>query len=82
MPISNSEYQKEYYKNHKNELLTRLKQKFICDVCGGSYSYVSKNRHNESAKHQKKLNSNIQIDEESKNMIEALKQKGLHFIIT
>ena len=74
--MENKIYQKEYYQANKEKLLDRLKQKTICNICGGSYSYVSKNRHMESEKHKKKLNNVNNIDEDSKNMIETLRQKG------
>jgi hypothetical protein len=54
--FNNIEYQKEYYKKNKDKLLTKLKEKTKCELCGGSYSYVSKNRHNNSEKHKKKIN--------------------------
>jgi hypothetical protein len=49
--FNNIEYQKEYYKKNKDNILTKLKEKTKCDICGGSYSYVSKNRHNNTNKH-------------------------------
>lgn len=69
--FNNSEYQKEYYKNNKNELLERLKKKTKCDLCGGSYSYVGRNRHNLSNKHIRSLNKNenISLDDEMMNKV-------------
>lgn len=71
--FNNIEYQKEYYKNNKNDLLNRLKQKTICETCGGSYSYVGKNRHNLSNKHIRSLNKNDNINYDSE-LIEKVKQ--------
>ena len=51
--FNNIEYQKKYYQDNKNKLLDKLKQKSKCEICNGSYSYVSKNRHLQSAKHKK-----------------------------
>jgi hypothetical protein len=51
--FNNVEYQKKYYQDNKEKLLEKLKQKSKCDLCGGSYSYVSKNRHLQSVKHKK-----------------------------
>ena len=49
--FNNIEYQKEYYKKNKDKLLTKLKEKSKCEICGGSFSYVSKNRHIKTNKH-------------------------------
>ena len=54
--FNNVEYQKKYYQDYKDKLLERLKQKSKCEICNGSYSYVSKNRHLQSAKHKKFIN--------------------------
>ncbi len=53
--FNNIEYQKKYYQKNKDKLLVKLKEKSICELCGGSYSYVSKNRHLNSEKHKRKL---------------------------
>jgi hypothetical protein len=55
--FNNIDYQKEYYQKNKDKLLTKLKEKTVC-VCGGSYSYVTKNRHYNSGKHKKYVANN------------------------
>ena len=41
------EYSKEYYENHKEQ----FKKKTICEVCGGKYTFKSKNTHLKTNKH-------------------------------
>jgi hypothetical protein len=71
--FNNIEYQKEYYKNNKNKLLEKLKNKSKCDLCGGSYSYVGRNRHNLSNKHIRSLNKNENISSDD-DLMNKVKQ--------
>lgn len=43
---------KKYYDNFKNKNGQRLKEKFICDLCGGSYTYFNKSHHFKTKRHQ------------------------------
>jgi len=43
---------KKYYDNFKNKNGQRLKEKFICDICGGSYTYFNKSHHSKTKRHQ------------------------------
>jgi len=56
--FDNIEYQKKYYQKNKDKLLEKLKEKTKCEICNGSYSYVSKNRHLNSEKHKRFVLSN------------------------
>ena len=56
--FNNIEYQKIYYQKNKDKLLEKLKEKSKCEICNGSYSYVSKNRHLNSEKHKRFVLSN------------------------
>jgi len=56
--FNNIEYQKKYYLKNKDKLLVKLKEKSKCEICNGSFSYVSKNRHLNSEKHKRKILSN------------------------
>ncbi len=35
----------EHYKEHKEEILTRAKQIFTCEICNGQYDYSHKSTH-------------------------------------
>ena len=56
--FNNIVYQKIYYQKNKDKLLEKLKEKSKCEICNGSYSYVSKNRHLNSEKHKRFVLSN------------------------
>jgi len=79
--FNNIEYQKEYYKNNKNELLEKLKKKSKCELCGGSYSYVGRNRHNLSNKHIRAINKDVNISSINVDLDNDLLNKVKQFII-
>jgi len=45
--IDRNEYYKKYYEKNKN----KRTKKFICDMCGGSYSLHNKATHEKTKKH-------------------------------
>lgn len=47
----NDEYQQKY----REENTDKLNEKFVCDVCGGAYSYKNKAKHQKTKKHIKKV---------------------------
>jgi len=49
--FDNKQYQKDYYKNNKDNILKKLNTKYTCELCGGKYSYTGKNRHLSTVKH-------------------------------
>ncbi len=46
---------KEHYKEHKENILTRAKQIFTCEICNGTYDYSHKSTHLKSKKHRNAL---------------------------
>ena len=47
----NNTRMKQHYKENKTNILERSKEKFTCDICGGSYDYSHKSTHMKSKKH-------------------------------
>ena len=47
MQKSNKEYSSKFYEKHKEE----IKEKKICEICGGKYDYTNKSHHNKTKKH-------------------------------
>ena len=56
--IDNKDKIKEYKKAYRDTNKEKINEKFDCE-CGGHFTYSHKSRHIKSAKHQKKLNSNL-----------------------
>jgi hypothetical protein len=48
------EYSKEYYKNNAD----KLKEKFVCEICGGKFTFDNKRKHIKSNKHKQALTNN------------------------
>jgi len=46
-----SEKKQEYYKNFKEKNLDKIKEKCICEECGGKFTYYNKSTHLKSKKH-------------------------------
>ena len=51
----NNNRAKEFYKEHKEEILNRAKQIITCEICGGQYDYSHKTTHLKSKKHRNAL---------------------------
>lgn len=51
------EYQKEYRESNKNKINERAREKFLCEICGGKYTYINKAQHEKTQKHQKAINN-------------------------
>eukprot|EP01038_Epipyxis_sp_PR26KG_P015560 gene15560-21012_t len=49
-PEQAKEYQKQYYAKNKDKLLTDLKQKVVCELCGSSISKCNLYSHQKSSK--------------------------------
>ena len=49
-PEQAKEYQKQYYAKNKDKLLTDLKQKIVCELCGCSISKCNLYSHQQSSK--------------------------------
>jgi hypothetical protein len=47
--------QKEYNKTFMEKHAERLKNKTICSICKGQYSYYNKSKHNKTKRHNKFL---------------------------
>lgn len=47
---------KKYYQNFKEKHKDEIKEKKICDVCGGKYTYFTKAVHIKSKKHKNNIN--------------------------
>lgn len=41
----------KYYEKFKEKNDEKIHQKKICEVCGGSYTYFNKSKHNKTKKH-------------------------------
>lgn len=52
--------QSQYNKNFMEKNKDKIKEKIICDVCCGSYSYYNKSKHMKSKKHINLLNKQNQ----------------------
>jgi hypothetical protein len=46
------QYRKDYYSNHKNELLTKKK---YCPICEREYKYINFSHHEKTGKHLKNI---------------------------
>lgn len=57
---------KVYFEKNKEYIL----RKYVCTDCGGSYSLTSKQRHNDSKKHQKSIELKKSIENERIKNIE------------
>ena len=59
---------KIYYHTHKEDLKLKSQQKYIskekivCDICQGSYSFSNKTNHIRTMKHKKMLEKKIDLD--------------------
>jgi hypothetical protein len=51
----NNSRAKEFYKEHKEDILNRAKQIFTCEICNGTYDYSHKSTHLKSKKHRNAL---------------------------
>jgi hypothetical protein len=77
----NKEYQKKYYKENKEKLLGKLKQKTECELCGGRFSYVARNKHALTKKHklaifEKQKDNNIDLMDKIRLVVqEEIKKK-------
>ena len=47
---------KQYYDTFKKKNSEKIKEKHICEICGGSYTYFYKSKHNKMKKHLFSLN--------------------------
>ncbi len=48
--------QKKYNKNFMEKHKERLKQKTVCELCKGEYSYYNKSKHNKTKRHNSFVN--------------------------
>ena len=51
MPVNKTDYDKNYYLNNKDKLLSQAKEKVICQECYCVYMKSNKTRHLASKKH-------------------------------
>lgn len=42
---------KNYYENFKNKNVDKIKEKSVCKICSGSYTYFNKSSHTKTKKH-------------------------------
>lgn len=42
---------KNYYENFKNKNVDKIKEKSVCEICGGSYTYFNKSSHMKTKRH-------------------------------
>ena len=45
------EHKKQYYKDYVDKNKDKLKEKFVCEVCGGKYEYRNITHHTKTSKH-------------------------------
>jgi hypothetical protein len=62
-------YNPNYYANFKSKNADKIKEKKVCEICGGKYDYFNKSKHNQGLKHKYKL---LLIEKEAK--IDEIKQ--------
>lgn len=55
MQKEKNSYKTEYYANFKSKNADKIKEKIKCEICGGSYDYFNKSKHNKGLKHKYKL---------------------------
>jgi hypothetical protein len=48
-------YNPDYYANFKLKNADKIKEKKVCEICGGKYDYFNKSKHNQGLKHKYKL---------------------------
>jgi len=58
---------KEYYDNFINKNKERIDKQVKCDLCGGTYTYFNKSKHNNTKKHLYEILKN-EISELKKNL--------------
>ena len=66
----------EYVRDFINKNKEKINESIKCEICGGSYSYFNKSRHQKSDKHIKYVNfNNIDFPDIKDKIIYALENK-------
>ena len=70
-------YDKQYYENFKTKNTEKIREKILCEVCGGSYTYFTKSIHFQTAKHRSKGES-LKPETKGLKILEDLNNKVKH----
>ncbi len=59
------EYERRYYQNNRDAILSRRSSKCVCPTCGGTYTHGNKTNHHRTQKHQNAVSSAISVTDSS-----------------